>query len=355
MNNEDIEIALRQGRLEQLYKQINRTIEIYLSLQAYSGSKQSLKYIPDIENECRNLANRIKKISPNSPGIDELTELELQSLIKGAEDIISLLANLCSYVAPDAKEFVENSKFPEPATMYERIRSFKESVTLFMQLSRSMAATADMLKQKQEPTIKIEKLENEIKELKDTLDSKVLAAVHRKEDAAKIKNVIETNVIEEIDKLTAAERDATHNWLYAGIIFFVFSLLYASLIFISVDQVTELAQDKDTHEDILKYILIKVGLRDLFILTGLSTTAMICFTQHKQHKLNYTSYKHKKFSLRTFESLTSKTLQTDTQNIIVEKAMSAIFSPPEMSRDSSTDSTSNVINFLKAPLDSEGK
>lgn len=212
--------------------------------------------------------------------------------------------------------------------------------------------TPENIKQKEDSALKNQLLDlkNQISDIASTLDSKVLEAVNRKEDSLKIKNVIETQVIDEIENLTTSERDSTHNWLYAGVLFFALSILYAMLVFINFDQITELTKNNGLNQTILNYVLIKTGLRDLFILTGLSTAAMICFSQHKQHKINYASYKHKKFSLRTFESLTSKTLQTDTQNIIVEKAMSAIFLPPEISKDNASENTSNIINFLKSPI-----
>lgn len=265
-----------------------------------------------------------------------------------SKDIHSKLTNSLS-LFKDIRQEVDNTYISEKTLgrINTGLAFLNETLEQLRKLSSPIEVSLSPQKDDFEKTLN--QLATQIKDISESIDVKIQDAVNQKHDNNNIQTTIQTNVLKEIDILTQAESSSAHNWLFSGITFLGSSLLYAFLFLVHPPFfLNSTEQALHFTEKVENYLLIKNSLRDFFILTCLSTAALICFKQHKKHKINHTLYKHKKFSLSTFERLASNTMQADTRNIIVEKAMSAIFLPPDRTEEKAGESTNNFINAIRA-------
>lgn len=290
------------------YKEGDALLEYFLSLKKNPLDLGTPEQTESINSKLNSTLTRLSEIKDSilNPIIDYQT--------------LALINSAVAYLISTLKEAKSLTK-EEDSTSFNKIGNLIELEKIEQSIS---------LHQK-----KIDSLEAQQKKLPETIEKyskeTAISVLSEAKDNALIDKTITESAAIHIEKLSKEEKFSSYIWVGAGAICIAAVIIYA-IFFMRLNLLDYTIEPKlrnDFSENVQIALLFKDAFKSLFIVSVLASLSFMCFKQYKIHRRNHVLYEHKYFAMNAFSAFMSNSILTDTRNIIVEKAMDAIFKNPD--------------------------
>ncbi|MFN7113436.1 MAG: hypothetical protein ACK4PK_03665 [Alphaproteobacteria bacterium] len=357
MSINENEIVKRQDKLNSFYKSISAMVSL---IEVYRGSGGNSSLVT-INNLNKSLLNRIDILQDGSPGCDELSQSEFDSLVIVCAKLEAALTSFLN----ELKENIAHSLVSTYMTESTAIDSVRKYVAEFIELTEGMANVARSLSSKKSLYEKIDDLEKRINATSEKaaeilhthLPNKINEGLNEIKENAEIRETITTAAISEIEQLKNAEKKTSEAWLERAAIlaFTTFFFILFGVKFNILDFLVEDSLHSPFNENIQLALLSKEIFKSIFLISFMVGLTFLCMRQYSSHKKNFALYSHKLFSIRAFNAFINVSTLSTSRAEIVEKAMDAIFRSPDFldhrsGKSLEADLESKIVRTIRSTL-----